>query len=300
LGQVIAVTLNTYDRPIPTPIKNLRPARETCEHCHWPQKFHSSKLVVNSHFEEDSANSSFKNVLLMKTGGGSAHEGGTEGIHWHMNIKNKIEYVAADDERDTILYIHLTDLEGRQTEYVWDGVDRPIEELRKLPRRVMDCMDCHNRPSHTYEVPQVAVDEALVTGEISRDLPYVKREAVRIITEDYPSQADAERDIRTKLRAFYNDEYPSLAREHAMRIEKAADVLVEIYKRNVFPHMNIKWGTYPNFIGHTYSNGCFRCHDEEHSSPDGMTISQDCDACHNLLSYEEEDPEPVLEELPNR
>ncbi|GAB4329519.1 MAG: NapC/NirT family cytochrome c [Candidatus Zixiibacteriota bacterium] len=300
LGQVVAVTFDTYDRPIPTPIENLRPARETCEQCHWPEKFHSSKLVVNSHFREDSANSMYKNVLLMKTGGGSAHEGGTEGIHWHMNIKNRIEYVAADKERDTILYIHMTDLEGRQTEFVYDNTEIPIDSLRKLPRRVMDCMDCHNRPSHTYEVPEVAVDLSLVTGEISTDLPYIKREGVRIITEPYESQEAAERDIRTKLRAFYHKEFPTLAASRAADIEKAADVLTKIYKRNVFPRMNIEWGTYPNFIGHTYSNGCFRCHDEEHTSPEGLTISQDCGACHTLLAWEEEDPKPVLEELPNR
>lgn len=300
MGQVIAVTFDTYDRPIPTPVKNLRPARETCEHCHWPEKFHSYKLVVNSHFYEDSANTLYKNVLLMKTGGGSAKEGGTEGIHWHMNIKNKIEYVAADERRDTILYIHMTDLEGRQTEYVWDDAPYTIDSLRQMPRRVMDCMDCHNRPSHTYEVPEVAVDLALATGEIKSDLPYMRREAAKIITADFPTREAAARDIRTKLRAFYNKEYPDIATSRSDDIETAADVLVQIYDRNVFPQMNIKWGTYPNFIGHTYSIGCFRCHDEEHSSPEGLTISQECNTCHELLAFEEENPEPVLEKLPIR
>jgi hypothetical protein len=300
LGQVIAVTLNTYERPIPTPVQNLRPARETCERCHWPEEFHSYKLVVKSHFQEDSANSMVKNVLLMKVGGGSARSGGTEGIHWHMNIKNRIEYVALDPQRDTIAYIHMTDLDGRSTEYVMQGVAQSIEELRSMPRRVMDCMDCHSRPSHVFEFPDVAVDEALVTTDLPQDLPFLRREAVRILTQEYPSRDAASRDIRVGLRHYYLVNYPEIADSQAEKIDRAADVLCEIYLRNIFPEMKITWGTYRNFIGHTHTNGCFRCHDEAHVSPEGLTIPQGCNTCHELLAFEEENPKPVLESLPRR
>jgi len=300
LGQVIAVTLDTYERPILTPVRNLRPARETCEQCHWPEKFHSFKLVVKTHYQDDSANTALKNILLMKTGGGSPTLGGTAGIHWHMNIKNRVEYVALDYARDTIPYIKMTDLNGRQTEYVSKDSPHTIEELRTMPRRVMDCMDCHNRPAHTFEVPEVAVDGALVTGDLPSELPFLKREGTRILKEPYGSREDAARDIRVALRSFYRAQYPELASSQADMIERAADVLVGIFQRNIFPDMAITWGTYRNFIGHTYSNGCFRCHDENHESPEGLSISQDCGACHQLLAMDEANPTPVLEDLPRR
>jgi hypothetical protein len=236
----------------------------------------------------------------MKTGGGSPKLGGTAGIHWHMNIKNKVEYVALDAVRDTIPYIKMTDLDGRQTEYVSQDSPYRIEELRAMPRRVMDCMDCHNRPAHTFEVPEVAVDEALVTGDLPIELPYIRREGARILKQPYGSREDAARDIRVALRTFYRTGYPEIAAGKSEVIEKAADVLADIYLRNIFPDMGITWGTYRNFIGHTFSTGCFRCHDENHVSPEGLTISQDCGACHQLLAYEEENPQPVLEDLPKR
>lgn len=300
LGQVIAVTLDTYERPIPSPVRNLRPARETCEQCHWPEKFHSFKLVVKTRYQEDSANTALKNILLMKTGGGSPKLGGTAGIHWHMNIKNKVEYVALDEVRDTIPYIKMTDLDGRQTEYVSKDSPYSIDELRAMPRRVMDCMDCHNRPAHTFEVPEVAVDEALVTGDLPAELPFIKREGVRILKQLYGSRDEASRDIRVAVRTYYRNEYPELASSMSDTVERAADVLSDIYLRNIFPDMGIVWGTYKNFIGHTFSNGCFRCHDDNHASPEGLTISQDCGACHQLLAYEEENPTPILEDLPKR
>ena len=51
--QVFAVTFNTHSRPIHSPVKDLRPARETCEQCHWPQKFHGDKFLVRTKYAED-------------------------------------------------------------------------------------------------------------------------------------------------------------------------------------------------------------------------------------------------------
>lgn len=297
LGQVYAVTFDTYETPIPTPVANLRPARETCEHCHWPRKFLGSRLVVNTRYQEDEANTPLKNVLLMKIGGGSEATGG---IHWHMNIKNKVEYYASDYRRDTILYIRSTDPGGKTTEYVAEGSPLTLDELRAQPLRVMDCMDCHNRPSHTFDVPQVAVDVAMATGDIPPDLPFIKREAMKAIVAEYSSREVAPEQIRYALQAFYRSEYPDIYSMRSGDIDKASMALAEIYLRNIFPDMKITWGTYPNQIGHTFANGCFRCHDEAHTSPGGETISQDCSACHELLSYEEENPQPVLENLPLR
>lgn len=297
VGQVFAVAFNTYSRPIPTPVENLRPARETCEQCHWPRKFLGTRLVVNTRFQEDEANTPLKNVLLMRIGGGSE---ATAGIHWHMNIKNKVEYFASDRKRDTILYVRSTDPEGKVTEYVADGSPLSMDELRTKPLRVMDCMDCHNRPSHVFDVPQVAVDMALVSGEIPADLPFIKREGMKALLSDHASREVAPAQIRYMLQSFYKAEYPAVYSQRAADIDRAAHELAEIYLRNVFPSMRITWGTYTNQIGHTFADGCFRCHDDAHTSPGGETISQDCSACHDILAYEEEEPAPVLDNLPRR
>jgi hypothetical protein len=59
--------------------------------------------------------------------------------------------------------------------------------------------------------------------------------------------------------------------------------------------MKVKWGTYANNIGHTESNGCFRCHDESHTADGGKTITQDCSACHNLLASDEKNPKILVD-----
>lgn len=297
--QVFAVMLETYDRPIPTPVENLRPARETCEHCHWPEKFHGSKLVVNTHYTPDETNTPLKNVLLMKTGGGLPG-GAAEGIHWHTSFSHRVEYVAIDHQRDTIPYVRLVRSDSSEVEYIADDSPYSLEELRAMPRRTMDCMDCHNRPSHIFEVPEVAVDQAMTAGEIAADLPYIKRESVRLLTEPYPTREEAETRIKAGLTEFYRQNYADVAAERAVDVERAAATVADIYLRNIFPSMNITWGTYRTQIGHTYANGCFRCHDEAHTSKDGATISQDCGTCHELLAMEEENPAPTIENLPRR
>lgn len=297
--QVFAVMLKTYDRPIPTPVENLRPARETCEQCHWPEKFHGSKLIVNTHYENDEANTPLKNVLLMKTGGGLPG-GDAEGIHWHTSLNHTVEYVAIDRQRDTIPYVRLINPDGSDVEYVADDSPYSLEELRAMPRRTMDCMDCHNRPSHIFEVPEVAVDQAMTANEIAADLPFVKRESVRLLTQPYLSREEAEQQITGGFKGYYRENYGELAITRAPEIERAAATVADIYLRNIFPSMNITWGTYRTQIGHNYGNGCFRCHDDSHSSPEGHTISQDCSSCHDVLAMEEEAPVPTIENLPKR
>ena len=115
--QVFATIFHTFPRPIPTPVKNLRPAQETCEQCHWPKKFYGGQLKVFSHYSNDEKNTFHQVRMLIKTGGGDPATGAPEGIHWHMNIGNKIDYVAADEKRQVIPYIHVEDQQGRVTEY---------------------------------------------------------------------------------------------------------------------------------------------------------------------------------------
>jgi len=295
--QGVSVNLKLYPTPIPTPVHNLRPARETCEQCHWPEKFTGDRLRVRTHFEEDEANTETKSVLLVKVGGLKREGGGGEmraqGIHWHVDKNNEIRYLS-DDLRENIYEIELTRPNAIIDRYKREGQEIPAGV--KTEWRTMDCVDCHNRPTHIYRLPQHEIDAALEDGRIDRALPYIKREGMKALQVDYPSHEAAETGIAAQITGFYAKEYPELAASRKTEIDKAATELGHLYTVNVFPSMQIKWGTYPNHIGHQDYPGCFRCHDDEMKTERGKAISQDCDTCHSLLAMEESDPE-VLKQL---
>jgi NapC/NirT cytochrome c family, N-terminal region len=281
IRQVWAVTFNSYERPIPTPVHSLRPARETCEQCHWPEKFTGDLVKTIPAYGDDEANTPGPTVMQMRVGGGGWRFGGPHGIHWHTSADHKVEYIAADDHRESIPYVRLKDAGGRITEFTTEGV-KP-ENMRGREMRTMDCVDCHNRPSHRFApTPERAVDAALQVGGLPRTLPYVRREAVAVLKQQYPDRPSAERAIRAHLEGFYVKNYAALVAARDGRIAQAVLGAERIYAHNVFPRMRLAWGAHPNNIGHTDSPGCFRCHDEEHASPDGRTIRQDCELCHNV------------------
>lgn len=282
VGQVVAVTTGSYPTPIPTPVHNLRPARETCEQCHWPSKFVGDRLKVIPGFADDEANGEQKTVLLMRVGGkqGSA----SKGIHWHVDPSVSIRYLS-DDKRETIYEVELKNAQGEVRRYKAGG-DAP----KGAVWRSMDCVDCHNRPSHTFRMPVEEVDAAMSDGRMPRDLPFLHRESIRLLKASYPSHAAARQGIAQGLQDFYTKQYPAVAAAKGAAIRQASAALGVIYSSNVFPAMKIGWGTYPNHIGHENSPGCFRCHDDAHKSADGRTISQDCSLCHGLLAVQEKDP----------
>jgi hypothetical protein len=280
--QVFAVALGTFSRPIPSPVHNLRPARETCEQCHWPEKFHGDKIRVIRDYGADEANTEYETTLRVHVGGGSERLEIATGIHWHMNVANKIEYIATDDKRQVIPWVRLTDRYGNVSVYQVDDIT-PEELEAHGPPRTLDCIDCHNRPSHPFDATaDRAVNRALERGEIPRTLPFVKREAVAALNETYDSQAAALDAIAARLREFYRREYRDVYMGERQDVERAVTGTQRLYQRNVFPAMNITWGTYPNNIGHMDFPGCFRCHDESHKTPDGVTIGQDCSLCHDF------------------
>jgi hypothetical protein len=160
----------------------------------------------------------------------------------------------------------------------------------------MDCMDCHNRPTHAFSLPERSVDEAISAGDIPPSLPYVRKKAVELLRAEYPSSQQAEASIRSQLQRFYREQYPALSETRKAEIERAAAGIVAIYRRNVFPAMKVQWGTYPNNIGHTDFPGCFRCHDDQHKSSDGAVVRQDCSSCHQILAMGEEAPK-ILADL---
>ncbi|HUF47417.1 MAG TPA: NapC/NirT family cytochrome c [Vicinamibacterales bacterium] len=279
--QVFAVAFGTFSRPIPSPVHNLRPARETCEQCHWPEKFHGDKIRVLREYGEDEANTETQTILQIHVGGGSDSLGVGAGIHWHMNVANTIEYIATDDKRQVIPWVRMTDRDGHVREYVVEGVTP--QELAAGERRTLDCVDCHNRPSHPFDATASrAVDRAISRGEIAASLPYIKREATAVIQGEYPSHAAATDAIAARLRAFYREQYNEVYMGRRQEVERAVLVTQRLYQRNVFPSMNVTFGSYPNNIGHMDFPGCFRCHDESHRTTDGLTIRQDCELCHKF------------------
>lgn len=289
--QLVSVTFDLYPRPIPTPVHNLRPARETCEQCHWPAKFVGDRLKVIDTFSDDEANTHLKSVLVMRVGGQLGRA--SHGIHWHVDPGVEIRYLS-DEERETIYDVEMRTADGQVVRYGPAGDAKPPAGA---VWRTMDCVDCHNRPSHTFYPPEREVDTALLAERIPRDLPYVRREGVRLLTADYPSHEAAGRAIKAGLQSFYAKEYPQVAAARRAEIDRAGDVLTAVYQANVFPSMKIGWGTYPNHIGHETTPGCFRCHDDQHATADGSrTISQDCSTCHSLLAMQEEEPE-ILKSL---
>jgi len=285
--QVFATIFNTYPRPIPTPVHNLRPAQETCEECHWPKKFYGAQLKVFTHYASDEKNTPRQIRMLIRTGGGDPATGAPEGIHWHMNISNEITYVAADERRQVIPYIHVTDMQGRVTEYFAKDSTLSKDQIAKASRHRMDCVDCHNRPTHIYVPPDLAVDQSLLSRRLDASLPYLKQQAVAALTGDYHTTEAAMQGIAKSLREFYESKYPDQAKGKELEIRSAIDEVQKIYGRTTFPEMKLNWQTHPNNIGHFYFNGCFRCHDGQHVSTDGRVISKDCDTCHTVLSQQE-------------
>lgn len=281
--QLVSVTFDLYPRPIPVPVHDLRPARETCEHCHWPAKFVGDRLRVVTRFSEDEGNSELKTVLNLKVGG--MREGGSHGIHWHVDPGNLVRY-RADQQRAIVYEVEVAE-RGRLSRR-FEGPK--AAEKGDAPWRTMDCLDCHNRPSHIYRLPDDETDAALADGRLDRTLPFLRREAVLALKQDYPSHEAARAGISEAISAFYRGSHPGVARDRAAAVAAAGKTLGEIWATNVFPAMNVRWGTYPSHLGHTSSPGCFRCHDEEHAAADGKTISGDCPVCHVVLADGEPDP----------
>jgi hypothetical protein len=279
--QLLAVSFKTYSRPIPSPVQDLRPARDTCEQCHWPAKFHGDKVLRIVEFGNDEKNTESVTNLQLHVGGGAERPGGVSGIHWHADPKNEIEYVATDDSRQVIPWVRVKDRTGAVREYAVDGVTP--EQLAKGERRRMDCMDCHNRPSHQMAPSAArAVDAAMARTEIPVSLPYVRREAVKVVEASYASESAAMESIARGLRDFYRTTYEPVYNSQRQDVEKAVAGVQQIYRRNVFPDMSVRFGTYPNNVGHVDFPGCFRCHDDGHRTMEGKTISQDCETCHTI------------------
>ena len=293
LRQVVAETLDTYPRPIKSPVKNLRPARETCETCHSPSTFKDNIVKTVVHYDNDSANTPVQSTLILKMGGQNLDSGIGQGIHWHIN--SEVYYIAADDQRQVMLWVGVKQPDGsikdffsRDMSVVADTAF--VQEAWKEGRvRRMDCIDCHNRTAHYIPYPEQAVDRSITEGRLSRQLPFIRSNAVELLKRTYASREEAFVEIETLA-----DEYqpgmigadgapvPGLDSKVAAAIKE----IKRIYSETNFPDMNLTWETNPNNERHTPFVGCFRCHDGKHISiaADGSeeSISVKCNLCHTV------------------
>lgn len=275
--QLIAYTLDNYARPIATPVKNLRPAMDTCEKCHWSDKFVGNVEIDYEHFISNKKNSAYSARMLLHVDSGKPG-GPRGGIHWHASNTDRVEYFASDEKRQEIPWMRVTNLKsGVSKVYRTDAFkgEPPAGQIR-----VMDCMDCHNRPSHVFPTGNDAVENAMALGQLSTKLPNIKRVAVQAMTQkDITTAAAAPDKIATFIRSKYTD--PALAGE----VPGAIAAVQAIFTTTIFPERKADWRVYPNNNGHKDWPGCFRCHDDKHKDPAGEKVkASECSSCHTIIA----------------
>ncbi len=273
--QLIAYTLDNYKRPIDTPVKNLRPAQDICEKCHWPEKFHGNVELSYQHFLSDKKNTSYSARLLLRVN--QAMPGGPMGgIHWHVSPSSKVEYYASDEKRQEIPWMRVTDKkDGTSRVYRTEAFkgEPPADKIR-----VMDCMDCHNRPAHVFPTANDAVEKAMAAGVLDTSLPNIKRVAVQALTQDgIKTAGEAPQKIADFIRAKYT--------ANPTQVPVVIAAVEQIYSTTIFPERKADWRVYPSNIGHKDWPGCFRCHDDKHKTSLGEPVkSSDCSSCHTIIA----------------
>lgn len=302
--QMISIAFDLLERPIPTPVHDLRPSRETCEKCHWPDKFYGQRLKTIARYKKDAESTPVYNTLSLKIDTGGA--GSRSGIHWHVSGENEIRYASVDDEREEMIWVDVRRPNGAVERYrnralamapdggeqgrTGDRGGRGGKMGRSEEARIFDCVDCHNRATHIYEDPNDAVDRRIELGLLDRTLPFIKREALAAVTANYPSEEAAMERIAKRLRGFYERKHPEIALERRAAVDGAVTALQDLYRRNIHHQMNIGWNTYPSLIGHSGGGGCFRCHNPDMVDEEGKAVSSDCTMCHSILAYESFEP----------
>lgn len=290
LHQVYAVLTKTYPSPIETPLHDLRPARETCEKCHWPQKFYARNLHTNKYFLADSLNSEWNIILQMKIGPEYREPGLKEGIHWHINPNIRIDYISENDKRELISYVKYTNIStGEVTVYRNPDVEISDSIIAASSARTMDCIDCHNRPSHKYSSPPVYFDKAVLSGMVSKDIPFIKKSAMEVLKNTFPTKDTALMMISEKITNYYKSELSDYFEKNRNKVEASVAAIQNAYSQNTFPSMKVTYDVYPDHIGHLEVEGCFRCHNDNFTSETGRKISKDCNLCHTIIGQGKKD-----------
>ena len=285
--QFVHVVVGSYPRPI-MPEGKVPPAQATCLHCHNAGKYIGDRLVVKTSYGDDENNSVTHSLVLVHIGGrdSSGKLGGIHGAHL-----GHIEFISTDSTNQTIPWVARVNDDGSTIEYISSESTAP----ETGEKRVMDCIDCHNRAAHSFDTPEDAMNRAMSQGRLNASLPFLHKQGLDLIKADYTSQEDAESKITSGLEDFYRTKYPDAWSQKRTQIDDAAKVLSGIYGRNVFPFMKVTWGTHPNNLGHNAYPGCFRCHDGSHNTKDGKSIDNDCSTCHNLIATDEANPKQLAD-----
>lgn len=295
IRQLFATAMNTFERPIQTPVYSLRPAQETCEGCHWPQQFYGEKMVTHTYYQTDEDNSPWTIKMLVKIGGGNPRTGKLEGIHWHM-LGSSVEYVATDPKRENIDWVRVIH-PNNDTIIYHDPDNEPINlDDPDIEIRTFDCMDCHNRPSHSFEPPAKSLNLALSTRRISPELKSIREKGLELLNGAYLTKDEARDSITSKLVAFYEKEYPEIASEKREDIIQAVKALYTIYEQNFFPEMKTDYRVRENNLSHFVNDGCFRCHDGIMKNQYGVVLSSECSTCHLIVA---QGPSENVDELEN-
>lgn len=285
--QLLMVILHNSPRPIMAGDK-LPPAQATCLNCHNPTGLAGDKLLIKTFYGDDEKSSVTRTLVLMHVGGRDQF-GKLSGIHGaHLG---HIEFIATDANRQTINWVSKRSDDGSITEFISSDAKGPITGQK----REMDCIDCHNRAAHSFDTPEDALNKDMAAGTPSASLPFIHKQGLALIKTQYASQEEATARITQGLEDFYRSQFPAVWSGQRAQVDQAAQTLATIYNQNVFPFMKVGWGTHPNNIGHNDYPGCFRCHDGNHNSKTGKSITNDCSMCHNLLAVDEPNPKLLAE-----
>lgn len=279
IGELYMQLTNSYERPIELPVERMRPVEVVCGQCHWAQRPYGDNVQLIYDFAQDQDNSETLTSLVVRVGGGDVLSEREEGAHWH--VSNEVWYIAKDKESQEIAWVGAMGDDGQLVEYRSADSSLTTAELEDLTRQEMNCMTCHNRATHDFRNPEDRLNEALAAGTIDSELPYVKREAMELLSASYPTQ-DAGIAAMDGLAEFYRSEVADVYAAKQEAIGQAVEALKEIYGQTTFPEMRLTWESYPNNLGHTDFPGCFRCHDGEHLNAEGEAIPSDCTLCHSV------------------
>jgi nitrate/TMAO reductase-like tetraheme cytochrome c subunit len=277
IKHVLATVFKTYEYPIRA--TDLRPAQDTCERCHFPEKFSDDSLRQIKSFSDDLANTPLTTFLVLKTGGGSKRQGLGLGIHWH--IETDVYYLPLDPEQQQIPYVRVKEDDGTTTEYIdtESGIDPSTIDESKLVK--MDCITCHNRITHLVNQPETSIDKLMSVGIISTSIPEIRKKAVEVLRTSYPTTQDAVTGINN-LENYYSQNYADFYNQNQALVKNAVSAIRDLYTNSVFPEQKSDWNSHPDNIGHIYSPGCFRCHDGKHMSTTGKAVRLECNLCHSV------------------
>lgn len=279
---------NTFPRPIPAPIKDLRPSKDICQDCHGPKYAIREDLQVRKYYLSDTKNTEWEIDLLLKMGAVRVQTDKPPMMHWHYAVARQIEYASADPKREAIPWVRAVGFDGKARIYRAEDGNAAGKEPAPEQKRVMDCIDCHNRVGHELYPPNRVTNALLSLKLIDPSLPDIKSTAVEALEGKYDSREAARSGIKDAIMEFYKKKYPDIAASREAELKQVILTLQDLYDRNYDSVMKETWKSYPSQSGHMYSLGCFRCHDGKHVSDDGKVLSKDCALCHLLLQQKVE------------